>query len=361
MRAPAHLSRTAALSIILAAGFATHAAAQPDDAARAKPVAYRDPGDISKLDLLNGPGSPGRAPAAPFTFVAEDTAGASPKIIVRDSRGVVWSVKTGVEAQAETVATRLVWAVGYFAEEAYYLERAAVGNLPGRLSRGQEFVRDGALLGARFEPRRANVVRGPRWEWDDNPFVGTREFNGLKVLMVLLGNHDARPENNQIFIVRDERTGRPEARYYVSDLGATLGKVGGLGRPRSKNSLADFLASPFVEGVENGVVSFDYHTRPKGAGVFASLLNPDYAKNQARKEGALRQASVEDARWLGRQLSRLSDEQLRDAFRAANYDEATREGFVTAIRRRADMLAQLPAAGHVASAQDSSRNLAVSR
>lgn len=357
MRAPAHQSRVVAPLILLAAAaLAPPAHAQLKGAAPpARPVAYRDPGDISRLDLRNGPGSPERAPAAPFTFVAEDTAGASPKIIVKDSRGVVWSVKTGVEAQAETVSTRLLWAVGYFAEEAYYLERAAVRKLPARLSRGQEFVRGGALVGARFEPRRANVERGPRWEWDENPFTGTREFNGLKVMMVLLGNHDARPENNQVFIVRDGQTGRLEARYYVSDVGATLGRVGGLGRPRSKNSLEDFRSSPFIEGVENGVVSFDYHTRPKGAGVFASLLNPGYSKSQARKERALRQASVEDARWLGRRLARLSDEQLRDAFRAAGYDAATREGFVRAIRQRADMLARLPAAGSVAAGQTPTR------
>ena len=354
MHAPAQLNRTLAHIIVLVAAFATLAQAQQRQDA-AKPVAYRDPGDISKLDLRNGPGSPELAPAAPFTFVAEDTAGASPKIVVKDSRGVVWSVKTGVEAQAETVSTRLMWAVGYFAEEAYYLDRAAVRKLPRQLSRGQEFVRGGALVGARFEPRRANVRRGPRWEWDENPFVGTREFNGLKVLMVLLGNHDARPENNRVFFVRDEQTGRLEARYYVSDVGATLGKVGGVGRPRSKNSLEDFRSGPFIESVENGVVSFDYHTRPRGAGVFASLFGPGYPESQARKERAMRRASVADARWLGQRLSRLTDEQLRDAFRAARYDAATREGFVAAIRWRADMLARLPAAAGIASSQDSSR------
>lgn len=362
MHAPAHLKRTLALLIVAVTSFATQAAARQTGGGAGvaathagKPVVFRGHGDISKLDLRNGPGSPRLAPAAPFTFVAEDADGSSPKLTVRDARGAVWSVKTGVEAQAETVATRLLWAMGYFAEESYYLERAAVKNLPQELSRGQEFVRNGALVGARFEPRRANVVRGPRWDWEENPFVGTREFNGLKVLMVVLGNYDARPENNQIFTVRDARTGRSETRYYVSDIGATLGRVGGIGGSRSKNSLEDFRSSRFIESVENGVVSFDYHTRPKGAGPFAVLFGPGYDESQAKKERALRRASVEDARWVGRRLSRLSDEQLRDAFRAANYDEATREGFVRAIRRRADALAGLTAADNVASAQVSSQ------
>ena len=359
MHAPASLNRTLALLIALVAGFAAQAAAQQKSVNGAasttpagKPVAYRDPGDISKLDLRYGPGSAELAPAAPFTFVAEDTLGASPKITVQDAKGVTWSVKMGVEAQAETVSTRLLWAMGYFAEESYYLDRAAVNNLPKRLARAQEYVRDGAIVGARFEPRRAGVERGLPWDWEENPFVGTREFNGLKVMMVVLGNYDTRLDNNRVFTVRDPQTGQLESRYYVSDVGATLGKVGGLGGKRSKNSLEDFRSSKFIEKVENGVVSFDYHTKPKGAGIFASLFNPGYSKSQAKKERAMRQASVEDARWVGQQLSRLSDEQLRDAFRAANYDEATREGFVQAIRQRANMLAGLPE-GNVASAQAS--------
>jgi hypothetical protein len=362
MQSNARLGRNVALALVLIAGLAAQTHAQKKDsrtqaasAPAGRAVVYRDPGDISKLDLRRGQGSTEAAPAAPFTFVSEDTVGASPKITVKDAKGVTWSVKTGVEAQAETVATRLLWAMGYYSEEAYYLDRAVVNNLPKKLARGQEFVRDGAIIGARFEPRRANVERGPRWDWEENPFVGTREFNGLKVMMVVLGNYDTRVDNNKVFTVRNEQTGEPEARYYVSDVGATLGKVGGLGGKRSKNSLADFRATKFIESVEGGVVSFDYHTKPKGAGLFASLFKPSYGKSQAKKERAMRQASVEDARWIGRRLAQLSDEQLRDAFRAANYDDATREGFVQEIRRRADMLANLPDGGSMAAAQNNSK------
>ena len=75
-------------------------------------VLWRDPGDIPSRDLLYGPGSPERAPVAPFTFVEEVKSGESPKFNVRDARGVLWSVKLGPEAQAETVSTRLAWLVG---------------------------------------------------------------------------------------------------------------------------------------------------------------------------------------------------------------------------------------------------------
>jgi len=355
----AQFRKTLTLALILVAGFTSAAWAQPpaQGTAAGRPVAWRDPGDISARDLRTGQCAANLAPVAPYTFVAEDRLGTSPKFKVRDARGMSWVVKLGEEAQSETVATRLVWAMGYFAEESYYFDRVEVQNLP-RLSRGQNFVegRSGVVRGARFEPRRENAERASQWDWEKNPFVGQREFNGLKVLMALLGNYDIRPENNLVISVKDPQSGDTEARYFVSDIGATLGKVGGLGGKRSKNNLEDFRTSKFVVGVENGVVKFDFHTKPKGGGgFFASIFNPSYAKSQAQKERVINNIPVEDARWMGQQLSRLSDEQLRDAFRAAQYDTATRDGYVAALRARINQLTQLPSANAVASSQTSRR------
>lgn len=306
----------------------------------ARPVIWRDPGNISQRNLLYGPGSPRLAPVAPFRFVKEDKDGESPKFIVRDARNVEWSVKLGTEAQSETVATRLVWAVGYFAEEAYYFDHVRVRNLP-RLSRGREFVNGDQVRGVRFEPRRRNLKRGASWDWQNNPFEDTRELSGLKVLMILLNNFDARSGNNRIIHVTGPR-GR-EARYYVTDLGATLGRAGGLGGTRTKNNLSDFLSTKFVRGVDlkDGVVEFDYDTRPRGWG-HLSVLHPVYYRGEVKKEKAMRGIPISHARWIGKLLSQLSDEQLRDAFRAANYSEGVRESYVSSLRQRINQLVQLP-------------------
>jgi hypothetical protein len=203
-----------------------------------KPIIWRNPGNISTRNLLYGPGSPELAPVEPFTFIKEVKSGESPKFVVRDARGDEWTVKLGPEAQAETVCTRLVWAVGYFAEEAYYFDEVRVDGLP-TLSRGQDYVTGGIVHGARFEPERRTMVSGSTWDWRKNPFAGTRELSGLKVLMILLNNFDAHSGNNRIIHVNGPRD--REARYYVTDLGATLGRAGGLGGTRTKNDLADFL------------------------------------------------------------------------------------------------------------------------
>ena len=305
-----------------------------------KSLIWQDPGNINSRDLRYGPGSPEKAPVGPFAFIEEDKSGESPKFEVRDARGDVWTIKLGPEAQAETVSTRLVWAVGYFAEEAYYFDEVRIDNLP-RLSRGRDYVAGDIVRGARFEPKRRNMKKGSTWDWRDNPFEDTQAFSGLKVLMILLNNFDARSANNRIIYV-DGPQGR-ETRYYVTDLGATLGRAGGLGGTRTKNDLTDFLSTKFVRGVDmrDGVVEFDYDTRPRGLG-HLSVLHPFYYRHEVNKEKAMRGISIAHARWIGSLLAQLSDAQLRDAFRAANYSDGVTNSYVSSLRERINQLTELP-------------------
>jgi hypothetical protein len=316
-------------------------AQKANDQAEAPPILWRDPGNIPARDLRYGPGAPHLAPVAPFTFLKEDKDGESPKFDVKDARGVKWSVKLGEEAQAETVAARLVWSVGYFAEEAYYFERVHIRRLP-KLSRGREFVSPrGMVMGARFEPRREHVKRGEYWAWDKNPFQDTQELSGLKILMILLNNYDARKENNRVLHVKDAASGTVEAQHTVTDLGATLGRAGGLGGTRTKNNLEDFLSTRFVMGVEDdGSVEFDYDTRPTKLGML-SIVYPPYYRSQVKKEKAMRGIPVEHARWIGSLLSQLSEQQLRDAFSAAGYNRTLTSGYVNALRERINQLTRL--------------------
>lgn len=300
-------------------------------------VLWRDPGHIPSRDLHYGPGAAHLAPQPPFRFVEEVKSGESPKFKVEDARGVKWSVKLGPEAQSETVATRLVWAVGYFAQEAYYFDRVRVEGME-RLSRGREHVTGEVVRGARFEPRREHVEEGPEWSWRDSPFEGSREMSGLKVLMILLNNFDARKGNNHI-LYTDTPAGR-EARYVVTDLGATLGRAGGLGGRRVKNDLEAFLSTKFVRGVDDDVVEFDFDTRPRGFGHF-SVLHPKYYRGEVKKEAAMRGIPVEHAAWVGSLLSQLTDDQLRAAFRAAGYTESVTGGYVRALRERIEQLTRL--------------------
>lgn len=334
------LGRLVITAILLTAAAAFPVFAQETQASKPTgvPVIWRDPGDVSRRNLTFGAGAAELVPVGPFTFVKEESTGESPKFDVTDARGETWVVKVGPEAQAETVVSRIVWSVGYFADEAYYIDRAEIKNLP-KLTRGQEFIENRSVVrGARFEPKRKHIARGENWDWEANPFLKTRELDGLKVLMVLFANYDTSIRNNRVLSTKNSETGELEARYVATDVGATLGKVGGLGGKRSKNTLADYRSSKFILGVENGMVKFDYDTTPKKMGMFASLFKPSYRSSQEKKERVMQNISVDNARWIGSLLSSLTDEQLRDAFRAANYDKQTMDGFVAVIRERINQL-----------------------
>src|SRR5437763_12630252 len=85
------------------------------------PLLWREPTDLSSRNLFYGPGGRDHQPGNTLIFEKEDLQGSSPKFAVKDEQGVKWTIKLGPEARPETVASRLVWAVGYFANEDYFL------------------------------------------------------------------------------------------------------------------------------------------------------------------------------------------------------------------------------------------------
>jgi len=278
----------------------------PNDA---KPVLWREPTDIASRDLFLGPGGEAMKPdLSKVTFIADETRSYSKKYRVRDGAGNEWVVKVGPEAQSETAATRLIWAAGYFADTTYLLPHV---DIEGK----------GPFDNARFEARPKGQKRlGQRWDWSKNPFVGTNELQGLKVLMALINNWDIQNHNNNILLVTDEATGEKEARYFDTDLGASFGKEGrfiGHTRNRPDQYVAD---TKFITGVDHGLVRFDY---------------------KGKNKHLISDITVAQAKWLGNILSQLSDQQISDAFRAANYSPEQIEALTRVVKARINELVSL--------------------
>ena len=124
--------------IVLVLALAAAASAQTSQQAKpgADAVIWQDPGDIRSLNLFWGPGGEKHQPQPPVAFVEEDMHGTSPKFEVRDSNDKKWKAKLGLEAKPETAASRLLWAVGYGANENYFLPQLQVTNMPATLKRG---------------------------------------------------------------------------------------------------------------------------------------------------------------------------------------------------------------------------------
>jgi hypothetical protein len=274
------------------------------------PVLWREPTNIETRNLLLGGGGDEMKPdLSRVTFIEIQTGGHSTKYRVRDGAGNVWVAKIGKEAQSETAANRLVWAVGYESEVTYLVPRLTIEG-------------KGTFENVRLEARPNDIKRDGDWKWDDNPFKGTPELQGLKIMMLLINNWDIKDTNNVILVPR-ENTGEGEARYVISDLGGTLGKTGGA-ISRSRNKPSDFVNADFIDKVKGEQIHFKYSGKNKK--LFDNL-------------------SVADARWLSGRLTRLSSEQIKDAFRAANYSPAEVEELTSAIRERIETLANISGQG----------------
>ena len=282
-------------SVLLAAIvslLALHIAAQDDDKKSGpltNPVLWEDI-DVSKLDLFYGPGGRAMAPdIRRIEFIKEETQGHNKKYRIRDAKGRVWVAKLGREAQPETAAVRLLYGLGYKTEINYLVPTITI---PGK----------GTHKNVRLEARPENVKRLDEWKWKDNPFVGTDQLQGLKIMMVFLTNWDLLDLQNKV--LRVSENGRVEHHFIISDLGATFGKLGNNNLPfffrlgRKTNDPGTWYEAGFVSKVEAGMIDFDF----KGKG-----------------RGLMEDITVEQGRWLARRLAMLSDKQLTDAFRAANY------------------------------------------
>src|SRR5215217_5197373 len=156
---------------------------------------WRDPGDVAALDLSHGPGGRDGAPSPPFAFLEEHTAGSQPCVSVKDARGRRWRVKWGNEVRSENFAVRLVWACGYYAETTYFVAEGTIDGAAS-LQRAKSCIsEDCRFADARFElddPDDRKLFEEHSWAWNDNPFVGTPQLNGLKVLVMLLADWDTK-------------------------------------------------------------------------------------------------------------------------------------------------------------------------
>jgi hypothetical protein len=303
-------------------------------------VLWRDRGDIGSLDLLNGEGGAKDAPdpLADYTFVKEDLNGTSTKFYVRDSKEVKWLVKLGVEARPETAATRLVWAMGYFTDEDYFLPQIHVRGLP-KLRRKMlgASSKTGMVLNVRLKREGQGPGKVESWEWFENPFTGTRELNGLRALMALLNDWDLTTQNNKVYLADNER------HYLVSDLGATFGKTGWppshvpLLPHATKGVLKDYEHSRFIRTVTGDAVTFEMHTT---APSFIRKFRREYFNKYRQAERIEQGIPVRDAEWIGGLLAQLTAQQIRDAFRAAGYQPNDVDGFARVVEKRIAALNQ---------------------
>jgi hypothetical protein len=285
-------------------------------------VLWRAPGNISMENWTCGSAGCDHVPAPPFQFLKEDTEGTFPKLMVKDAKGRTWSVKFGGKAIPESFCSRFVTAMGYLVEPSYFVARGKLEHVE-RLHRARSFVKpDGAMRRARFQlrdPKELDFVKGGAWSLADNPFRGTHEFAGLRVLLMLLSNWDAKDSrqgeeeaNTAIFRVPGAQ---PEFEYSFFDWGSSLGRWGHLMR-RTRSDCSGFADDTrnFITGVQGNVVGFGYsgkHEEDVKAGI-----------------------TVDDLRWLVPYLGRITDEEIRAGLTASGATPRQTTCWAESLRNR---------------------------
>ena len=242
-------------------------------------------------------------PAERYTVIDMKRGGFSRGFTVKDAKEREWSVKFPPEAATEVATSRILWGIGYHQPPVYYLAEWQAYKAPS----------PNPQLPARFRER-APAFHGldaeGTWSYYNNPFVGTRQMNGLLTVHAMLGNSDLKDLQNAIYNLTETVEGA--RRWYVArDLGQTFGRTGALDPPRGDPAV--FEETKFITGVAGGYVKFDYRGRHK---VLFERISPA------------------DVRWVCQRLSALTDGQLQDAFRAAGYPRATADRFIRLLEQK---------------------------
>lgn len=289
------------------------------DNAIPRSVLWRQPKPATAQDWVCGPGGCGLTPVPPFRYKAGDESGTNPKISVVDARGRNWSVKFGAEVIPDCFGSRFLNAIGYVTEPTYFVASGKLEGLPEIHGEARRIVKkDGTFAKARFQARGLKdfeFVKDQSWSWNENPFQGSREMAGLKIMMMLLSNWDAKDarnseSNNAVF-----RNSSGEWLYSMYDWGASLGRWGGvLHRDQSDCSAFQADTPKFVRGLNGKNVEFGFF------GKHAEDL----------KTGI----SVDDVRWLLHYLAAVSPDRLHAGLKASGATDRQTACWAGAIQDR---------------------------
>ncbi len=244
-------------------------------------------------------------PTVRYRVIEIKRSGFSRGYTLKDPKDREWSAKFPPEAPTEVAASRILWGIGYHQPPIYYLAEWNAGNAPSPNPQLPARLRE-------KDPDFHGLKGGAPWSYYRNPFVGTRQMNGLLVLQAMLGNSDLKDQQNVVYTLTEAIDGA--RRWYVArDLGQAFGRTGVLDAPRGDPTV--FEQTPFIKGVVGGRVQFDYRGRHR---VLFQNISPA------------------DVRWVCGQLRQLTADQWKDAFRAGGFSEGVADRFIRRMKQKID-------------------------
>jgi hypothetical protein len=280
--------------------------------------------DTSSLDLLAGPAvrdgfALDEMVTCDYVRPSEPPSGNTPKFSCRLAEDDVVRVKYGLdngEVYAEVAATRLLWALGFHVDRAYPVRLTCRNCSPDPWEEpaerpGASPVFELAVIEREHPGRDVEVPGFEGWAWpelervDESRGGAPRAHrDALKLAAAFTQHSDSKPEQQRLACAPDKRGRDAEGNetcelsfLVVNDLGATFGKAELFNR--SKMTLAHWESRPIWRDKDRCI-----------AHVKRSLT------------GTLKHPRIGEAgrQLLARQLSQLSDKQIRDLFTASRVE-----------------------------------------
>jgi hypothetical protein len=162
--------------------------------------------------------------------------------------------------------------------------------------------------GGRFRLDETSLRDCGEWSWQQNPFVGSKPYQGLLAILMMVNSTDLKNSNNTLYEYRSGDFVQPW--YVVRDLGAAFGTTARIAP--LKGDAEAFSRQRFILDVRNGFVRFDYHG-----------WHQDLIRDRIRPA---------DAAWASGLLSGLSDRQWLDAFSAGGFTPEEAAPFIQKMK-----------------------------
>jgi hypothetical protein len=295
--------------------------------------------DIPKMNILAGPQNDVSVPfestiECDYVEPKEKLTGVWPKFLCKLKSGHIVRTKYGTENKeiyAEAAATRLFWALGFYADEVYPVQvkcRGCPENpfKPTEGNRGTFFFKD-ALMERNFAGEPIEEKGDQGWTWKELEKVDPKEggsprteIDALRLLAAFVQHVDAKPDNQRLACYKEDikdpdHDGKAvcdQPILMVQDLGATFGAgQGPVGI--SRIDLKGWKSNEIWNTAREA------KTREKtGIGYCIANITTSYLSGE---EGLTDPVITEEGRkFLADLLNQLSDQQITDLFRVARVE-----------------------------------------
>ncbi|HUE87030.1 MAG TPA: hypothetical protein VMO26_13225 [Vicinamibacterales bacterium] len=290
-----------------------------------------EPIDTEELNLLRGPEGDGNfefdaSVTCTFDYPDKPLGGATPKFDCALKPKDIVKVKFGMsngEVFAEVAASRLFWALGFFADRMYPVQVTCLHCPPdpyrastvewalGRPGNLATRVFDPAAIERKFDGKDIEVPTFEGWSWreledvaDNGVGAPRAQIDALKLLAAFIQHVDSKPEN-QALVCADGAVGRDEDGNATCERPLLL--IKDLGSAFAAASRMRFVKMSLASWRSVGIWR---DARACRAELISSFI------------GTLAHPLISEAgrQFLAERLSLLSDDQIRDMFAASRVE-----------------------------------------